>query len=63
MNDFKDKTSAQLLDIILHKFKQEPEISALRQRHYNLTGLMLHESDVEYGKLTIAMFWYKITDG
>lgn len=44
----------------LQQLKQEPEITALRHKHYNLTGLMLHETEAEYGKLTIAMFWKKM---
>lgn len=47
-------------NITLQQLKQEPEITALRQKHYNLTGLMLHESEVEYGKLTINVFWNKM---
>lgn len=44
----------------LLRLKQEPEISALRQKHYNLTGLVLHDSEVEYGKLTATAFWNKL---
>lgn len=44
----------------LQQLKQEPEITALRQRHYNLTGLMLHENQAEYGKLTVNAFWNKL---
>ena len=44
----------------LQQLRQEPEITALRQKHYELSGLMLHESEAEYGRLTIAMFWKKM---
>ena len=44
----------------LQQLKQEPEITALRQKHYELTGLMLHEEEVEYGKLTVNAFWNKM---
>lgn len=44
----------------LHHLRQEPEISALRQKHYELTGLMLHENETEYGKLTVNAFWSKL---
>lgn len=44
----------------LQKLNQEPEITALRQKHYELTGLMLHESEAEYGQQSINAFWCKI---
>lgn len=44
----------------LQQLKQKPEITALRQKHYNLTGLMLHENETEYGKLTVNAFWNKL---
>lgn len=46
--------------ITLLQLKQEPEISALRQKHYELTGTMLHEEEARYGKLTVNAFWNKM---
>lgn len=47
-------------NITLRNLKQEHEITVLRQKHYNLTGLILHESEVEYGKSIVKTFWYKM---
>lgn len=44
----------------LQRLKQEPAITALREKHYNLTGLMLHECEKEYRKLTVNAFWNKL---
>lgn len=62
-----DEDICSLYPILIHyynstlqKLKQEPEITALRQKHYELTGLMLHESEVEYGEFTIGKFWNKL---
>lgn len=62
-----DEDFCSLYPILIHYYnatlqhlKQEPEITALRQKHYNLTGLMLHESEAEYGRLTIHAFWNKL---
>ena len=44
----------------LQQLKQEPAITALREKHYNLTGLMLHECEKEYRKLKVNAFWNKL---
>lgn len=44
----------------LLQLKQEPAITALREKHYNLTGLMLHECEKEYRKLTVNASWNKL---
>ena len=44
----------------LQQLKQEPEITALRQKHFNLTGLMLHEEEARYGGFAVNAFWNKI---
>lgn len=44
----------------LLQLKQEPAITALREKHYNLTGLMLHECEKEYRKLKVHAFWNKL---
>lgn len=44
----------------LQQLKQEPEITALRLKHYNLSGVMLHEGETEYGQQTINAFWNKM---
>lgn len=44
----------------LQQLSWEPEITALRQKHYHLTGLMLHECEKEYRSLTINAFWNKM---
>lgn len=46
--------------LTLQQLKQEPEITALRQKHYELTGTMLHEDDATYGTMTIKTFWNKM---
>ena len=47
-------------NITLQKLKQEPEITALRQKHYELTGTMLHEDNATYRTMTIKAFLNKL---
>lgn len=44
----------------LQQLKQEPKITALRKYHYNLTGIMLHESEAEYGQFAAHTFYNKL---
>ena len=44
----------------LQQLKQGPDITALHQYHYDLTYMMLHESEMTYGRLTINEFLNKI---
>lgn len=53
-------TLIQYYNATLQQLKQEPEITALRQKHYNLTGLILHEDEEEYRNLTANAFWNKL---
>lgn len=53
-------TLIRYYNVTLQQLKQEPEITALRRKYFNLTGLTLHEEEVEYGKLTVNAFWNKM---
>lgn len=46
--------------LTLQKLQQEPDITALRQKYYELSGTMLHEEEAKYGGITVNAFWNKL---